>query len=306
MPRATAQTRRNGKMSDSDLYTRVTHQILADLAQGVRPWIRPWASAHPAGSITRPLRHNQIPYSGINTVLLWTRAMAEGFGAPIWMTFRQALELGGCVRRGQTATTIVYANRLSRTQAGEDGQDVERSIPFLKAYAVFNIEQIDGLPEAFAPAPVAPLPQSARVAGAEAFFRGLGADITHAGDAAWYAPGPDRIQMPPFEAFQSGEDYYATLAHESVHWTRHPSRLDRDLGRKTAGDQGYAREELVAELGAAFLCADLGLELTPRPDHAAYIGAWLRVLQDDKRAIFSAAAHAQRAVDYLKGFQTPP
>ncbi|HQR89359.1 MAG TPA: ArdC-like ssDNA-binding domain-containing protein, partial [Caulobacter sp.] len=164
MPRATAQTRRNGKTSDtqSDLYTRVTGQILADLAQGVRPWTRPWASAHPAGSVRRPLRHNLIPYSGINTVLLWARAMAQGYGAPIWMTFRQAIELGGCVRRGERATTIVYANRLSRTEAGEDGHDVERSIPFLKAYGVFNIEQIDGLPESFAPAPVDPLPQSAR------------------------------------------------------------------------------------------------------------------------------------------------
>ncbi|OYW25857.1 MAG: antirestriction protein [Caulobacter sp. 12-67-6] len=305
MPRATAQTRRNGKTSDtqSDLYTRVTGQILADLAQGVRPWTRPWASAHPAGSVRRPLRHNLIPYSGINTVLLWARAMAQGYGAPIWMTFRQAIELGGCVRRGERATTIVYANRLSRTEAGEDGHDVERSIPFLKAYGVFNIEQIDGLPESFAPAPVDPLPQSARVAHAETFFQALGADVAHAGDQAWYAPGPDRIQMPPFEAFQSGEDYYATLAHECVHWTRHPSRLDRDLGRKAAGDAGYAREELVAELGAAFLCADLGLELTPRPDHAAYIGAWLKVLEADKRAIFSAAAHAQRAVDYLKDLQ---
>lgn len=301
MSRATAQTRRNGKTSDSDLYTRVTHQILADLAQGVRPWTRPWASAHPAGSITRPLRHNLIPYSGINTLLLWARAIQAGYGAPIWMTFRQALALGGGVRRGEKATTIVYANRLTKSETGEDGQDEQRSIPFLKAYAVFNIEQIDGLPETFAPAPVAPLPQSARVASAEAFFQALGADITHAGEEAFYAPGPDRIQMPPFEAFQSGEDYYATLAHESVHWTRHASRLDRDLGSKTAGDAGYAREELVAELGAAFLCADLGLELTPRPDHAAYIGAWLKALEADKRAIFSAAAHAQRAVDYLKG-----
>jgi len=306
MSRATAQTRRNAKTFDSDLYTRVTHQILADLAQGVRPWTRPWASAHPAGSITRPLRHNRIPYSGINTVLLWARALEAGYGAPIWMTFRQALELGGCVRRGETATTIVYANRLSRTQADEDGQDIERSVPFLKAYAVFNIEQIDGLPQSFAPAPVDSLPQSARVAQAETFFQTLGARIVHAGDEAYYAPGPDRIQMPHFEAFQSGEDYYATLAHESVHWTRHSARLDRDLGRRTAGDQGYAREELVAELGAAFLCADLGLELTPRPDHAAYIGAWLEVLGADKRAIFSAAAHAQRAVDYLKGLQAPP
>lgn len=142
-----------------------------------------------------------------------------------------------------------------------------------------------------------------RIGHADAFFAASCADIRHGGNRAYYSGGSDRVQMPPFEAFRSPEAYYATLAHELTHWTKHPKRLDREFGRKKWGDEGYAREELVAELGAAFLCADL--ELTPEPgeDHAAYIQSWLKVLKNDKRAIFSAAAHAQRAADYLHSLQ---
>ncbi|MFZ5685929.1 MAG: zincin-like metallopeptidase domain-containing protein [Pseudomonadota bacterium] len=131
----------------------------------------------------------------------------------------------------------------------------------------------------------------------------MGADIRHGGNSAHYALGSDHVQLPPFECFRDPESYYATAAHECVHWTRHPSRLDRDFGRKRWGDAGYAREELVAELGAAFLCADLGLELTPREDHASYLASWLEVLQLDRRFVFSAAAHAQRACEFLQGRQ---
>jgi antirestriction protein ArdC len=138
-----------------------------------------------------------------------------------------------------------------------------------------------------------------RIEHAERFFVNLGADIRHGGSRAFYALQPDFVQMPPFESFRDGESYYATLGHECVHWTRHPSRLDRDFGRQRWGDVGYAREELIAELGASFLAADLGLSLEPREDHAAYVADWLTVLRNDRRAIFVAAAHAQRAVDYL-------
>lgn len=138
-----------------------------------------------------------------------------------------------------------------------------------------------------------------RIEHAEGFFKALQADIRHGGNQAYYAVGGDYVQMPPFESFRDAESYYATLAHECTHWTRHPKRLDRSFGRKQWGDEGYAREELVAELGSAFICADLELALEPREDHAAYIESWLKVLQNDKRAIFSAAAHAQRAADYL-------
>lgn len=303
---ASAASRPQTNTPRPDLYARVTGAIIADLERGVRPWTKPWSAEHLAGRITRPLRHNLQPYSGMNVVLLWAEAATRGFSAPIWMTFRQALELGGAVRKGQTGSTVVYANRLIRTETGENGQDVERQIPYLKAYTVFNVEQIDGLPESFYDRATAPLDPVLRIAHAEAFFAATKADIRHGGNQAYYAIGPDYVQLPSFESFIDPESYYATLGHECCHWTRHSSRLDRDFGRKRFGDDGYAREELVAELGAAFLCADLGLELQPREDHAAYLSHWLEVLKADKRFIFSAAAHAQRACNYLHGLQPPP
>lgn len=282
-----------------DIYTRITDQIVSALEAGVKPWMQPWNAAHAAGHVSRPLRHNGQPYAGINVLTLWCSAMERAYAAPIWMTFKQAIELGGHVRKGEKGAPVVYANKLVRTEENEQGEDEERAIPFLKAYTVFNIEQIEDLPaHYYALAESAPNPDE-RDAKAEGFFAATGADIRHGGDSAFYVPSADFIQMPPFEAFRDAQSYYATLAHESTHWTRHKSRLDRDLGRKRFGDEGYAREELVAELGAAFLCADLGLRLEDREDHAAYIASWLKVLKDDKRAIFTAAAHAQRAANYL-------
>jgi antirestriction protein ArdC len=284
-----------------DIYARVTDAIVADLERGVRTWIKPWSAEHLAGRISRPLRHNGEPYSGINVILLWSEAVSRGFNAPNWMTFRQALALGGHVRKGEHGATVVYANRITRTETDDHGQDVEREIRFLKAYTVFNVDQVEGLPPHFYATAEPQLESAQRIAHADDFFSGLGADIRQGGDRAYYAEHPDYVQMPPFECFADPESYYATLAHECTHWTKHPSRLDRDFGRSRWGDEGYAREELVAELGAAFLCADLGLELTPRDDHAAYIGHWLKVLRDDKRFVFTAAAHAQRAADFLHG-----
>ena len=282
-----------------DLYTRVTQAIVADLEDGVRPWTKPWSVEHLAGRISRPLRSTGEPYSGINVILLWAESVARGFTAPIWITFRQALALGGHVRKGEHGSTVVYANRITRTESGDDGQDVERQIPFLKAYTVFNVDQVEGLPAHFYAVAEPRLDAAQRTDHAEVFFAATGAEVRHGGNQAYYALTPDYVQMPPFECFEDPESYYATLAHETTHWTRHPTRLDRDFGRTRWGDEGYAREELVAELGAAFLCADLGLELEPRPDHASYIDSWLRVLKDDRRFIFTAAAHAQRAVDHL-------
>ncbi len=291
-----------------DVYNRVTHKIIADLEQGVRPWMKPWNAEHAAGKITRPLRHNGLPYSGVNVLMLWVEAEEKGYTAPIWMTFKQAQELGGHVRKGEHGSLVVYANRLTRTETDEaTGEEIEKEIPFLKGYTVFNVEQIDDLPaHYYAKANPPPLPTAERNARLEAFFAATGAAIRHGGNRAFYALEPDYVQMPPFECFKDPEGYYATLAHECTHWTRHPSRLDRDLGRKQWGDAGYAKEELVAELGSAFLCADLGLTPEVRDDHAAYIASWLQALNDDKRLIFSAAAHAQRAVDFLHGLQPTP
>lgn len=287
-----------------DVYQRITNQITAALEQGIRPWVQPWNTDHAMGRIVRPLRANGVPYRGINILMLWSEATAKGFAAPIWMTFRQAKELGGFVRKGEQGSLVVYASTLQRTETDADtGEESERDIPFMKGYTVFNADQIEGLPEQYYCKPEPLGDALERVAHAEAFVAATGASISHGGTQASYNIGLDRVRMPALDCFHDTGSYYATLIHELTHWTRHPSRLDRDLGRKRWGDAGYAMEELVAELGAAFLCADLGLEPEPREDHAAYIASWLKVLNDDKRAIFSAAAHAQRAVDFLHGMQ---
>jgi antirestriction protein ArdC len=287
-----------------DIYQRVTDQIVAELEKGVRPWLKPWNADHAAGRITRPLRANGIPYRGINVLMLWASATEKGFAAPLWLTYKQAQELGGQVRKGEKGSLVVYANTITRTETDETtGEDLEREIPFMKGYTVFNAEQVDGLPEHFYTVPQAALDPVARIAKAETFFAATGAEIHEGGNRACYNVTTDRVQMPPFVSFADPEAFYATLAHEITHWTRHPKRLSRDFGRRRFGDEGYAMEELVAELGAAFVCADLVLTLAPREEHAAYIGSWLKVLKDDKRAIFAAAAHAQRAADYLAGLQ---
>jgi antirestriction protein ArdC len=288
----------------TDVYERVTNQIVTALEAGVKPWHQPWSGNHAASRITHPLRENGVPYRGINVIMLWSEAMAKGYSAPIWMTFKQALELKAHVRKGETGSLVVYANSITRTEIDRDtGEENERAIPFLKGYTVFNVEQIDGLPEHFYAKPEPRQDPIQRIAHAETFVKATKADIRHGGSRAFYSPSNDLVQMPPFETFQDAESYYAVLIHELTHWTRHPSRLDRDLGRKRWGDAGYAAEELVAELGAAFVLADLDLTPQARPEHAAYIQSWLKVLKDDKRAIFTAASYAQRAADFLHGLQ---
>ena len=288
-----------------DVYTRITSKIVASLEQGVRPWMKPWSADNAAGRIIRPLRHNGQGYSGINILMLWSSAVEQGFTAPMWMTFKQATELNAHVRKGEKGSLVVYANTVTKTENDGDGNEVERDIPFMKGYTVFNVEQIEGLPEMYYTRPEPKREGPVRIEHAEAFFANTKADIRIRGNRAYYSMEGDHVVMPPIESFESAESYYATLAHESTHWTRHKSRLERDFGRKVWGDEGYAREELVAELGSAFLCADL--ELTPevRDDHASYIASWLEVLKNDKRAIFQAASHAQRAVDFLHRLQAP-
>ena len=272
-----------------DVYSRITNKIIADLEQGVRPWHRPWNAEHTAGRITRPLRHNGVAYQGINVVMLWSASVVNGYACPIWLTFKQAQQLGGNVRKGEHGELVVYADRITRTETDAKGEEVE---------------QCEGLPAQYtgkAEAPAPPLPQ--RIEAADRFFAATSADIRHGGTRAYYAEGPDYVQMPPFETFKDAESHAATLAHELTHWTKHTKRLARDLGRVRYGDEGYAREELVAELGAAFLSADLGITPEVRPDYAAYIATWLTALKNDKRFIFTAASHAQRAADFLHGLQ---
>lgn len=282
----------------TDIYTRVTDQIVATIEAGTRPWCQPWRVSTGAGTLSRPLRANGLPYRGINVLLLWSEALDKGYSSCTWMTYKQAQALGANVRKGEHGAMVVYANTVHKTEIDDRGDEVEQSIPFLKAYTVFNIDQVENLPSDL-------VPQRSEEASAvdlmpepEAFFRATGARFRHGGGRAFFAPGPDFIQLPEPGCFRDAASYTATKAHELAHWTGHKDRLAREFGLRF-GDEAYAFEELVAEIASAFLCADMGISMEPREDHAAYLSSWLQVLKQDKRAIFSAAAHAQKAVDFL-------
>lgn len=287
----------------TDIYSAVTDRIVEALERGVRPWLQPWNAEHAAGRITRPLRHTGTPYQGINVLMLWAASELAGFRCPYWLTFQQAKQMGGFVRKGEHGSPVVYASTFKKSETTDGGEEVEAEIPFLKQYTVFNACQVEGLPQHYYELTEPPKTDMERIATAEAFFANTKADIRTGGNKAYYALAADYVQMPPFECFRDAESHAATLAHELTHWTRHASRLDRDLGRKRFADAGYAMEELVAELGSAFLCADLRITPEVRDDHASYIECWLQVLKGDKRAIFTAASHASKAVDFLHGLQ---
>jgi len=233
----------------------------------------------------------------MNVLLLWSEQIWRGFASSMWMTFKQSLELGGAVRNGETGSTVVF----TKSEADGNGYEVDREIPFLKAYSVFNVEQIEGLPDSYYAPPAKAFDPIARIESADRFFHNTGAVICDGGNQAHYSPIMDYIQMPPFEAFRDVAGYAAVLSHEATHWTAAEHRVGGDLSRYARDRTERAREELIAELGCCFLCADLGIapELEPRPDHASYLQSWLMVLANDKRAIFQAAAHAQRAVSFL-------
>lgn len=290
-----------------DIYQTITNRIVSQIEAGTKPWEMPWAGAN--GRVSRPLRHNGLPYSGVNILILWIAASEKSYCSQRWMTYKQATELGGQVRKGEKAEHIVYANTYSKTEIGEGGEETEHNVAFLRSYAVFNADQIEGLPEHYYSQPVKAFQNDEeRREAADAFAKATGADLRHGGNRAFFSPVNDFVQVPNFEQFRSAQDYYSTLFHELTHWTRTERRLNREFGRKRWGDEGYAMEELVAELGAAFLCADLGLEPTtePRGDHASYLANWLQVLKNDKRAIFTAASYASKAADYLHSLQAAP
>lgn len=280
----------------TDFYAKITDKIIADLEQGVRPWMKPWNAEHLESALLRPLRQTGQRYQGINTVMLWWAALVKGYKCQYWFTFQQAKKLGGHVKKGEQGETVIFASRV--TKKGETEAE-DTSFSMLKSYTVFNGDQCSGLPSKYFEEPPAPVfSEKQRHDASEAFFAKVGAQFRHGGNKAFYRISTDFIQLPPFETFKSTGSYVATKAHELIHWTRHPNRLDRDYAKRF-GDEAYAQEELVAEIGAAFLCADLGITPEIRDDHAPYIGHWLSVLKGDKKAIFNAASQAQRAVDYL-------
>ncbi|UPT67647.1 MAG: zincin-like metallopeptidase domain-containing protein [Sphingobacteriales bacterium JAD_PAG50586_3] len=284
----------------TDIYTTITNKIIADLEKGNLTWRKPWDTSKYASKINRPLRWNNIPYTGINTIMLWATAADNAYTSEYWMTFNQAKELGGGVIKGEKGATVVYADKMTKEEENEAGEKETKQIPFLKTYTVFNANQIEGLPEEYYKPneqPVKPLAE--RIEALEEFFAATKANIVVGGDKAAYFETSDKIHIPHIMHFATSESYYATLAHELTHWTKHPNRLNRDFGRKKWGDIGYAKEELVAELGSCFLSADLGLHPHRGEESAAYIQSWLEVLKNDKKFIFTAASFAQRAVEYI-------
>ena len=279
-------------------YQQVTDRIVAMLEAGTRPWSQPWA-AQGGG---RPLRFDGQAYRGANVLNLWAAAMARGFTSRTWMTYKKASELGAQVRKGSKSEYAFYVGAITRTEE-RNGEEVDRTIPFMKAYCVFNTDEIDGLPAQYAVAPaVVQIDETARVATCDTWIALTGARIVHGGGRAFYHRLTDHIHLPEFSGFDSASKYYGTAFHEMAHWTGSEKRLDRTKG-KVFGDPEYAFEELVAELSAAYLCADHGLDAEPREDHAAYIGSWLKALKADNRNIFRAASYAEKAAGFLHGFQ---
>ena len=278
-----------------DVYRKVTDAIINVIEQGVGNWRMPW---HTSGKFTfSPVNAaSKKPYRGINTVCLWAAAQAKGYERGEWATYQQWQDRGAQVRKGEKATTVVFWKFANDTNETEDGETVKSGsrLLFTRGYSVFNAAQVDG----YTPKAETETPMLERIEQAETFFRNINADIRNGGNRAYYAPDSDHIQMPPFQAFTENVSYYSTLAHEHAHWTAPTARCDRQLGKRF-GDNAYAAEELIAELGAAFTCAHLGLSTEPREDHAAYIQSWLRVLKADSRAIFTAASRAQQACDWL-------
>jgi antirestriction protein ArdC len=241
---------------------------------------------------------SQRRYSGVNVLLLWDAALTRGYQSPAWITFRQALGLGGHVKRGEHGTAIVYASRFTKHDTNAaTGEEIERHIPFLKSYTVFNVEQTEGLPPQVYQVGV-PKPLSEAIEAVEAFIGRLGAKVRHGGGVACYRPMYDTIDLPEPGSFESAAAYYGVSLHEHSHWSGHESRLNRDLTGRF-GKEAYAAEELVAEFSAAFLCA--ALSIPGRLRHAEYLGSWLTMLKEDTRAIFSASARATESAQFLEG-----
>jgi len=282
---------------DGSIYARVTSAIVNAIEQGAGDYRMPWTVRQDKGF--SPLSVGTArPYKGINVLALWAQAQTKGYNSALWGTYQQWLDLGAQVRKGERGSPVAYWGTIERKR-NEDSDDTDGSSSrrlFAKGYTVFNADQVDGLkmPKRFDPK----LSHNERIARADRFFAPL-AEVRDGGNRAYYRPDtPEAVYMPGFDQFPEVEQYYSVLSHETGHYTSHPSRCDRQLGKRF-GDDAYSAEELIAELSSAYLMAHLELELTPRLDHAAYLRSWLKVLKADSRAIFTAASLAQRACDWL-------
>lgn len=286
-----------------DIHQHITDQIVAAIECGAAEFRLPWHRA--SGNIMRPVNiASKKAYRGVNILTLWAEADAKGYESGTWGTYSQWAEVGTRVRKGEKAAYIVFYKEITAA-SDESGDDESETRLFARATPVFAAEQVDGYS---VPAAEIPTVTITPIEHAEAFVMRTGASIAHGGSRAFYRSSTDSIQLPPREAFigtatsSPAESYYSTLFHELTHWTGHEARCNRQLGKRF-GDGAYAMEELVAELGAAFLCADLAVTTTPRADHAQYLASWLSVLKADKKAIFTAASKASEAAAYLAAYQ---
>ena len=287
----------------ASLYTDITDKIIAELEAGRVPWVQPWGTAAAKAALAMPRNATtQRRYSGINVLILWGAVIERGFAGQSWLTFRQALGLGGHVRKGERGTTVVYADRFTpedeRRRAAETGEE-PGAIPFLKRFTVFNTVQGDDLPEEISASAVPPPPDEIEPQ-AETLIATTGADFRVGGARAYYHVTGDFVQVPPPGAYFEPINWHRTAFHELGHWTGAAGRLKRDQSG-SFGSKSYAREELVAEMAGAFVCASLGIVPTVR--HADYIGSWLEVLREDDRAVVRAASAASKASDFLLAFQ---
>jgi antirestriction protein ArdC len=292
----------------ASLYQEVTDRIIAELEQGRVPWVQPWGKAQAGLGLPKNACTGRR-YSGVNILILWGTVIEKGYPSQHWLTFRQALELGGNVLKGERGTTVCFADRFipkaEIERAARDGNDPE-AVPFLKRFTVFNVAQCEGLSARIAGEPE-PLPERQIIPHAETLIAATRADFRIGGNRAFYMPSGDYIQVPPQPSFREQINFYRTCFHELSHWSGAKHRLARDLSG-SFGSNLYAREELVAEMSSAFICATLGIVPTVR--HADYLGSWLEVLHEDNRAIFRAASQASKAADFILAFDddetTPP
>lgn len=288
-----------------DLYQTITNHIVGAIEHGAEKYEMPWHR----GGITQARPANALTgrrYQGINVLSLWVSAQRNGFSSGFWGTYKQWNALGAQVRKGEKSSLVVFYKQIERERENQDtGEQETKTYLYARSFSVFNADQADG----WKPSEGRKKSQIDTRTRAQLFIGNTGARIEHGGDQAYYRPKDDYIQMPELCRFTGTktstptEGYYGTLLHELTHWTGHKHRLARDFTGRF-GEESYAMEELVAEIGSAFLCADLGVTNTPREDHAAYVAQWLSVLQRDKKAIFSAASKAQQAAEYLTACQT--
>ena len=271
------------------IYQEITDSIIAELEKGATPWVKPWACE--AGADKNVI--SQKPYRGINRLLLAMVSGIKGYNVPVWATYDQWQSLGAQVRKGEKAAKIIYFSQAKDKKAEAAGED--KFYQFAKAYFVFNAAQVDGIE--IKPAEITAESKLQKIEACEQRIIATGAKYSIGGDVACYIPSIDSIKMPALDTFTSAEHYYATFFHELTHWTSDKTRCDRDLSKGRFGNADYAFEELVAELGAAFLCNSHSIAGDLR--HAGYIQSWLKCLKNDSKAIFKASALAQQASDFI-------